>query len=270
VGRVIVIGGCSGEDHLMVGAPSLVANAAFRSGSGLVQMIVPADVRASAAVLAPCATTRALPRDAKALLQIIDEFNADVVAVGPGLGDSLPPDAFGEFLVNCTRPLVIDADGLTLIARLGEVRLGDPRRVILTPHPGEAKRLLGAAGTAVTIDRTPASRRAAALAIHERYGCTVALKGRGTIVTNGQRLYINGTGNAGMATGGAGDVLTGIIAALIGGGVECFEATILAVYLHGLAGDFAAEELGRYAMTALDIIEYLPEAFSEHEMTANE
>jgi NAD(P)H-hydrate epimerase len=96
------------------------------------------------------------------------------------------------------------------------------------------------------------------------------LKGRGTIVTNGQRLYLNETGNAGMATGGTGDVLTGVIAALIGQRLEPFEAAILGVYLHGLAGDFASEELGRWSMTAMDLVEYLPEAFSEHELSGSE
>jgi NAD(P)H-hydrate epimerase len=96
------------------------------------------------------------------------------------------------------------------------------------------------------------------------------LKGRGTIVTNGRRLYVNETGNAGMATGGAGDVLTGVIAALIGQRMEVFEAGILGVYLHGLAGDFASEELGRWSMTATDLVEYLPEAFCEHEMSGAE
>jgi NAD(P)H-hydrate epimerase len=96
------------------------------------------------------------------------------------------------------------------------------------------------------------------------------LKGRGTVVTNAERLYVNETGNAGMATGGTGDVLTGVIAALIGQNMDPYEAAILGVYLHGLAGDFAAEELGRWSMTALDLVEYLPEAFSEYGMSLGE
>lgn len=270
VGRVLVVGGCCGDRIAMVGAPSLVANAALRSGSGLIQLVVPADVRTSVAVLAPCATTRTLPTDANELLRAIEDFEADVVAFGPGLGESLSPETACAFLRQCPVPLVIDADGLNLLARGPIGRFRDSHRVVITPHPGEAQRMLAAAGLDLSIDRTPPARRAAALALNEQFGCIVTLKGRGTIVTNGERLYINGTGNAGMATGGAGDVLTGVIAALIGQGLPCFEAAILGVYLHGLSGDFAAEELGRYAMTALDIIEYLPEAFSEHEMTANE
>jgi NAD(P)H-hydrate epimerase len=99
----------------------------------------------------------------------------------------------------------------------------------------------------------------------EATGCTVVLKGHGTVVTNGDRIYTNETGNSGMATGGTGDVLTGVIAGLIAQHMDPFEASILGVYLHGLAGDFAAEELGRHAMTALDVLDYLPEAFVEHE-----
>jgi NAD(P)H-hydrate epimerase len=104
----------------------------------------------------------------------------------------------------------------------------------------------------------------------EAYGCTAVLKGHGTIVTNGDRMYINETGNAGMASGGTGDVLTGVIAALLGQHLAPMEAAILGVYLHGLAGDFAAEELGRRSMTATDVIEYLPEALNEYEMTEGE
>ena len=146
----------------------------------------------------------------------------------------------------------------------------NPQRVVLTPHAGELHRLLEARGRSRSVDRSAASRRDAACALVEAYGCCVALKGLGTIVTNGKRMYINETGNAGMATGGAGDVLTGVIAALIGQQLEPFEAAILGVYLHGLAGDFASEALGRLSMTAMDLVEYLPEAFSEHEVAALE
>ena len=137
----------------------------------------------------------------------------------------------------------------------------------MTPHPGEMRRLLASVKSEIKLENTSTSRREAACALADVFDCCVVLKGRGTMVTNGQRLYLNETGNAGMATGGVGDVLTGVIAALIGQGIEPFEAAILGVYLHGLAGDFAAEELGRYALTAMDLIEYLPEAFGEHEMS---
>ncbi len=222
------------------------------------------------AVLAPCATTRKLPADTDAVLKAVDDFRADVVALGPGLGDSLTPAVVADFLTRFPGPVVVDADGLNQIAAADTFTIPDPQRIVMTPHPGEISRLLAARGVSCPIDSSAMSRREAACALVEAYGCTAVLKGRSTIVTNGKRLYLNETGNAGMATGGAGDVLTGMLAALIGQGLEPFEAAILGIYLHGLAGDFAAEELGRCAMTATDLVEYLPEAFCEHEISAGE
>jgi len=269
VGRVVVIGGCCAE-VVMVGAPALAANAAFRTGAGLVQMFVPEAIRTSVAVLAPCATTRTLATDTDALLTAVSDFHADAVALGPGLGDTLSPGVIADLLTRLPRPVVVDADGLNLLAAAPTFTIPDPQRVVLTPHPGELARLLVARGLEPTVDRSPASRRTAACALSAAYGCVAVLKGRGTVVTDGRRLYVNETGNAGMATGGAGDVLTGVIAALIGQKMEPLEAAILGVYLHGLAGDFAAEELGRWSMTAMDLVEYLPEAFSEFEMSVAE
>lgn len=269
VGRILIIGGCC-NDVCMVGAPSLAANGAFRSGAGLVQVLAPEAIRKSVAVLAPCATIRRLPTDAAGLLRAATDFQADVVALGPGLGDSLSASVVVEFLTGFRGPIVVDADGLNLLAGVPPFDIPEARRVVLTPHPGEAGRLLAARGVDRAIDATAPSRRAAASALVAAYGCTVVLKGRGTIVTNGDRIYTNETGNAGMATGGTGDVLTGVIAALIGQKMDPLEAAILGVFLHGLAGDYAAEELGRWSMTALDVIDYLPEAFCEHEMAESE
>ncbi len=269
VGRIVIIGGAC-DETLMVGAPALAANAAFRAGAGLVQIFAPESVRTSVAVLAPCATLRTLPQDGDALLAGIAEFQADVVAVGPGLGESLTPEVIVALLTQFGGRIVVDADGLNLMARAASFAIPDPERVVITPHPGEAARLLTARGVDAAIDTTPNSRRNAACSLVEAYGGISILKGRGTLVTDGNRLYVNETGNAGMATGGAGDVLTGLLAALIGQGMDTLEAAILAVYLHGLAGDFAAEELGRWSMTASDLIEYLPEAFCEHDMSVAE
>lgn len=269
VGRVLVVGGCCGE-VLMVGAPALTANAALRSGAGLVQAAVPEPLRMAVAILVPCATTRTLPQDAAGLLQAAGEYQADVVALGPGLGSSLPAEVVGEFLAQFSGGVVVDADGLNRLAELPAPTFHDPRRVVLTPHPGEMRRLLAARGQEANFADTPAGRRSAALALVEAFGCTVVLKGHATVVTNGDRLFVNDTGNSGMATAGTGDVLTGMIAALLGQGMPALEAAILGVHLHGLAGDFAAEELGRHAMTALDVVDYLPEAFCEHELAGSE
>ncbi|UCF32427.1 MAG: NAD(P)H-hydrate dehydratase, partial [Phycisphaerales bacterium] len=180
--------------------------------------------------------------------------------------DSLSPDVVQEVLCAFTGPIVVDADGLNVLAAAGRFTVNDPGRVIITPHPGEMRRLLKGRGVNASFDNSPKQRRAAAVALVEEYGFTVVLKGRGTVVTDGKRLYINETGNAGLASGGTGDVLTGVIAGLLGQKMAPLEAAILGVYVHGLAGDFAAEELGRLSMDAVDVIEYLPEAFGEHSL----
>lgn len=268
VGRVAVIGGCAGE-VMMVGAPSLAAAAALRGGAGLVQLFVPDRIREAVAVITPCATVRKLPNDAVGIVAALSAFEADVVAMGPGLGDSLAPETVAGVIAEFAGPMVLDADALNLLSKMPALDIPNPARIVLTPHAGEAKRLLASRRVDKTIEGGAPSRRVAACTLAELFGTSVVLKGRGTIVTNGQRIFTNHTGNAGMATGGTGDVLTGLIAALIGQHMPPFEAAILGVYLHGLAGDFAAEELGRLSLTALDLIDYLPEAFAEHESAAD-
>ncbi len=259
VGRVAIIGGCSGG-RTMIGAPALAARAALRSGAGLVQAIVPTDIQQAVILLEPCVTTRALPAAGRALASVVAEFEADVVAVGPGLGGSILREHLRELFDECHRPMVVDADALNLLAQLGPFEITNPRRVVLTPHPGEMRRIV----TGWSGDPPPDDRKEAAIALARLTGCGVVLKGAGTVVTDGSRLYVNETGNAGMATAGAGDVLTGMIAAFIGQRLEPLEAAILGVYLHGLAGDFAAQELGQLPLTAVDIIDALPDAFAEH------
>ncbi len=269
VGRIVVIGGCSGE-VTMIGAPALVANAALRSGAGLVQLFIPESTHGAAASLAPCATMRALPQTADRILDWAHAYHADVLAVGPGLDASLLADVLVKILNGFNGPIVVDADGLNLLCEVPRAEFPNAARIVLTPHPGEAHRLLVSRGVDREIGSTPASRRAAACALVEAFGCTVVLKGHRTVVTNGRRLYVNETGNSGMASAGTGDVLTGVIAALIGQRLDPLDASILGVYLHGLAGDFAAEELGRRSLTALDVIDYLPDAFCDHENSEGE
>jgi len=270
VGRILVIGGCYNESVGMIGAPALAANAALRSGAGLVQVMTPGTLRAPVATLAPCATTRTLPETAAEILASARDFQADVIAIGPGLGDSISAHTIVEVVQGFGGGMVLDADALNLLATLPPFDIPLPHRVVLTPHPGEAKRLLTARNIDQPTDHTPTARRAAACALNQSYGCVIVLKGHGTVVTNGDRLYTNETGNAGMATAGTGDVLTGVVAALIGQHMAPFEAAILGVYLHGLAGDYAAEELGLWSLTASDLLEFLPEAFSEHDMSRTE
>lgn len=266
VGRLLIVGGSddAATGVTMSGAPALAARAAFRSGAGLVQLVVPEAIKSAVASLVPDATLRTLPPDgaAETLLRAVADFQADAVAIGPGLGRTVPIAELLRFVQTCDVPLVLDADALNTLAQTAPPRLPRPSRVVLTPHPGEAQRLLKG-WNPVAADA--GGREAAAVALYDACGAVVVLKGRGTLVTNGQRLFINETGNAGLATAGTGDVLTGIIAALIGGGMDAFEAAVVGVHIHGLAGDFAAHDLGQRCMTAIDVIEYLPDAFAEVE-----
>ena len=269
VGRLVVIGGCRTATSTMIGAPALAAQAAFRTGAGLVQLAMPAELHSAAATLVPCATLRNLPTGADELAGLPGAFAADAVAFGPGLGESLSLAALQQLLARYVGPVVIDADGLNLLATAPpDYALPKPERIVLTPHPGEAQRLLQArppAGAPAKLGGGFAERKAATFALHEAYRTVVVLKGRATQVTNGQRWYVNETGNSGLATGGTGDVLTGMIAALLGQGLASLEAAILGVYLHGLAGDFGAEELGRHSLLATDLIDFIPEACCDHE-----
>lgn len=264
VGRILVIGGCYGE-RTMVGAPALTARAAFRAGAGLVQVVVPEPLLIAVPTLAPLATARPLPLTGtvEKLLRYVSEYEADVVAIGPGLGNSIEPEPYRAFLAEMasrSQRMVVDADGLNLLAALGEKRPRLNERCVLTPHPGELRRLIkGLGGSA------PEDRMEAGLLLHDLTHATVVLKGHRTLVTNGALAYVNETGNAGMASAGMGDVLTGMIAALMGQGMEPFEASVTAAYLHGLAGDFAAGEMGQHFMTAEDVLEALALAFAELE-----
>ena len=259
VGRIAIIGGRL-DETAMIGAPALAANAALRSGAGLIQVVAPQKVLPAIITLAPCATGRTLPGpDGPSLTQVAVAFGADVVAVGPGLDPAIDAARMTELLDRFSGNLVIDADGLNLLAAMDDWTAAWPHQIVLTPHPGEMKRLLE--GRA--LDLSPSDRTESAVSLSRSCGAVVVHKGARTVVTDGQQVYVNPTGNAGMATGGSGDVLTGIIAALLGQKMPPFDAAVLGVYVHGLAGDMAAEELGRMALTALDLVEYLPDAFCE-------
>jgi len=257
-GLVLVVAGSRG----MAGAAALVGNGALRAGAGLVRIATPDAALDTVAALAPCCTTAPLPDDgaclraeaADAVLRLAEGQNA--VAVGPGLGRTDGVSAVVRALLGgLDMPLVLDADGLNAIADDASAALRSARNgIIITPHPGEAARLLGTSVKDIQADREAAAQRLAAL------GAVAVLKGAGTIVCDGERLYVNKTGNPGMATAGAGDVLTGMLAALIASGMPPFEAAVLAVWAHGRAGDLAAERLGILGMTALDLLGCVPEA----------
>ena len=257
-GLVLVVAGSRG----MAGAAALVGNAALRGGAGLVQIATADAALDTVAGLAPCCTTAPLPDDgacltADAAATVIDLADGqDALAIGPGLGRTDGVAAVvREVLAAVRLPIVLDADGLNVLAGDARAALGlAPGPVILTPHPGEAARLLGTSAKNVQADREGAAAALAEMAE------VAVLKGAGTVVTDGSRLYVNATGNPGMATAGAGDVLTGLMAALVAAGMQAFDAAVLAVWAHGRAGDLAAERLGLLGLTATDILGCVPEA----------
>jgi ADP-dependent NAD(P)H-hydrate dehydratase len=265
-GRVLVVGGSTG----MAGAPALAAMAALRSGAGLVEMVVPDSVVSIAAGFDPCVMTRGLPAGsdgtfaAAAVDPILDRAEAaDAVAVGPGFGRSEATRSLVLALWRSLRqPAVFDADALWALAHATRADLAThagPR--VLTPHAGEMLRLLG--GPALS-SRDALEAEAAAVATATR--SVIVLKGPATFVVEGGRRSHNETGNPGMATAGSGDVLTGVVATMLcqhaeGGPLDPFAAARLAVWVHGHAGDIAAERLGEISVTARDILESLPQAF---------
>ena len=257
-GTVLVVGGSRG----MAGAPSLAGMAALRGGAGLVRTAVPGPCFDTVAGFEPCYTTIPLPADAAGRISlaaadaILEQAEAaTVVALGPGLGRS---DELRQLVAvlyrDVAKPMVVDADGLNALADQPEVRTrpGGPR--ILTPHPGEFARWLG---RSVPVER----RTAVAMELATQCGAVVILKGHRTVVTDGTRRALNTTGNPGMATGGTGDVLTGLIAALCCQNLEPYDAARLGVYLHGLAGDLAAEQTSQESLIARDLPQFFGRAF---------
>ncbi len=253
----------------MVGAGCLAADAALRSGAGLVTLATPRSIWSIAAAKLTAAMTLPLPetpegalgRSARApILGFLAD--ADVLALGPGISRVAETGELVRALVDeSPRATVVDADGLYHLAarRRGRVRAPGAPPLVLTPHPGEMARLADASSAAIQADRIGS---AAAVARERR--AVVVLKGHRTVVTDGDRVYVNDTGNPGLATGGSGDVLTGIVAALLGQrglGLDPLEAAAIAVHVHGLAGDLAARSLGEISMTAEDLVEFLPAAF---------
>ncbi len=266
-GSILVIGGCLE----MSGAPALCGLSALRSGAGLVSIASPKSVQLTIAGLVPCATTICLQEtnDGKisrlGIKQLLKEMpKSDTIAIGCGMGQSSELQVLIETIVKeFTGPIIIDADGLNNLSRLGGLPLNN--NIILTPHPGEMKRLWASySRNAIPTDRSLQAEELSSIS-----GAIVVLKGANTVITDSNSTYINTSGNPGMATGGSGDCLTGIIAALAAGRKSnklfLLGAAILGVYLHGLSGDIAAADMTQESLIASDIIDYLPEAFRELE-----
>ncbi len=276
-GKVCIIAGSIG----MSGAAALAGRSALRAGAGLVRVATPKSVLPIVASIEPSFTTIALPEDdagrisAKAINVILDAVNEnDAVAFGPGIGVSGAIKTILQTLLEQENlRLLIDADGLNNLAGIKDWPGKLKAEVILTPHPGEMKRLW----QGLFREELPPERQQQAIQLAQQTKTTIALKGAGTVVSDlstpsitlrtgslkagGEKVYINKTGNPGMATAGSGDVLTGVITALMGQGLSNFDATVLGVYIHGLAGDIAAEKTGQISLIATDIIEALSDAF---------
>lgn len=261
-GRALLIGGSLG----MAGAIGLSGKACLRSGAGLVKLAVPECVLPIVAGYEPSYMTVPLPCDRagriklRARRTLADHLHlATCVAIGPGLGRSRKLAQLVQWLYeSLPQPLVIDADGLNALAasEQGLANPGGPR--ILTPHPGEFARLIHADPSA-----HPSRDEQVALAQHlaSEHNIVILLKGQHTVITDGATTAVNATGNPGLATGGTGDVLTGIITALVCQGLAPRDAAVLGAHVHGLAGDLAAADLGQVSLIAGDLVRYLPKAF---------
>ena len=251
-GRILLLCGSLGY----TGAAYFAAMGALRTGAGLVYLGVPESIYAIEAGKLNEPVIFPLPDqggrlERNAIPEILERLpRMDAVLIGPGLGLGTGPEAvLTAVLTHAACPVVIDADGITLLVRHMDILRGRMAPTVLTPHDGEFARLFGTVGE----DRMASARAAA----RDSRGI-VLLKGHRTCITDGARDYRNTTGNPGMATGGSGDVLAGILASLLGQGLEPLEAAACAAWLHGKAGDLCAEDLGEYGMLPTDLLEYLP------------
>jgi NAD(P)H-hydrate epimerase len=263
-GHVLVLGGSLGK----AGAPSMTAMAALRSGAGLVSVATPRSVVPTVAGFAPEIMTIPLEETLSGAFSVVNFEHMRMIAegkraiaVGPGAGQDHETQQFlRAFVDRCELPVILDADGLNAFAGHAEQLTPIRHPLILTPHPGEMARLTGQQIAEIQENRINVARWFA-----EEHGCYLILKGHRTVIAepNGE-VWINPTGNPGMATGGTGDVLTGMIAGLVSQFPDRIrDAVIAAVYLHGLAGDLAVEVTGQRSMIASDLIAHIPEAFEE-------
>lgn len=251
-GKLLLLCGSRGY----TGAAFFAAMGALRSGAGLVFLGVPESIYGIEAVKLNEPVIFPLPDaggrlSADAVPEILTRLpQMDAVLVGPGLGQSEGTLAVVRAVLEKAKcPVVVDADGINVLSAHRDLLRGRKLPTILTPHDGEFARLGGVIGE---------DRMAAAAALAEELGCVVLLKGHETCITDGTDGYLNPTGNPGMAVGGSGDVLAGVITALLGAGLPPLEAAACGAWLHGAAGDRCAAELGQYGMLPTDMLSALP------------
>lgn len=251
-GKILLLAGSVGY----TGAPVLSALGALRAGAGLVFLGVPESIYQIAAMKLIEPIVFPLPQQdgmlsQEALPRILEKASSmDAVLIGPGLGCSAATEEIVcQVLSAYPGPVVLDADGINLMGKHKDILRGRTSPTILTPHAGEFQRLTG---------RKPENRLESAVQAAEDLGVILVLKGHETIVTDGATAYINHTGNPGMAVGGSGDVLAGMIVSLLGQGIPPLQAAACGVWLHGAAGDLCAKELGQYGMLPTDMVQVLP------------
>ncbi len=262
-GKVVVFAGSVG----MTGAATLTAISSLQVGAGLTKLAIPVSLnpileqKLTEVMTVPLAETKEQSISLKAKDQIGDLLKwADVLAVGPGLSTNAETVEFVKWLLtSIKKPMVIDADGLNALVKSPELIQKYPAELIITPHPGELARLIELSISEIQQDRLNVIRKFA-----QKWGKVIVLKGGPSVIAapNGD-LFINSTGNPGMATGGSGDVLTGMIAGLLAQKLTALDAALVGVFLHGLAGDLAAEDLSQMGMIAGDINYYVPGAIKE-------
>ena len=259
-GRVLVVGGNDG----MIGAPVLAGTAALRMGAGLVQLAVPRSILAACLTITPELIGLGLGKAAGKDQLLEAGEKADAVVIGPGLGRT--PEAEGRLtrLVRLEKPMVIDADGLNILASMKRWPSFFKARAVLTPHPGEMARL----GKLIGRKEVPSDEQGRIEIASEAaraFGQVVVLKGDRTVVADGRRAYVNGTGNSALSKAGTGDVLSGILGTLLAQEVDRFDAACLAVHLHGRAGEIAGERVGMRCALARDVVDAITGAVAQLE-----
>ncbi len=259
-GHLLVLAGSPG----LTGAATLCSLSALRAGAGLVTLGIPESLNPILEVKLTEVMTRPLPETKEktispAALPIILKFSKkiDAFAIGPGLSTQKGTENFLlNLLPQIQQPTILDADGLNILAKDISILKKVKAPFILSPHPGEMARLVKK-----PLSEIQKNREKIACDFAAQYKVVLILKGYKTIVAGEKSTYINHTGNPGMATAGSGDVLTGIVGALLAQGLSSFEAAKFGVYLHGLSGDLAARDKGEISLIASDILEKLPDAF---------
>jgi len=253
-GRVLVVGGSSD----MIGAPLLASTAALRMGAGIVQIAVPK------AILSACLTVTpelvGLGLASKIPAEAIEKANAMVL--GPGMGQSARAKQWVAQLIRVPKPLLIDADALNILAAGKRWPAAFKANAVLTPHPGEMKRLIGLLGKQ-TVPTDEQGRIELAAGVASAWKVVIVLKGERTVVSDGDRFFVNTTGDSSLSKGGSGDLLSGMLGCLLGQKMERFEAACLAVHIHGRAGELAGKKLGRRSVLSRDVIDSLPAAIAE-------